>query len=273
MSISAHDAITGAPPGSPSGPDPTSHDGPAPAATTRSDAGSDASSDAGGGVRGRGSGSGGSLRPLTPGTIGPVAGISFHAEAAARVCIGDDVVLAHDQTNPYDTDAVVITTTSGEELGHVPSTQQLNSRLLVGHRGGVFAGTVVDKVGRETVGLRVKIHSLIGHRPVAFGTGIAGRRDIEEPTPLHQSAEAPTSDRHATRAGADQERPLVQDGVDGGTGQGSVDVARPRRVFAAGSGRELGVLVEHSGHKVRVRRGDQVIAYPAGVVRLEDLPA
>lgn len=191
------------------------------------------------------------LRPIPRGTVVAVAGISQYQDTAARVHIGDEVVLKHETSNPYDVDAVRIDTLDGATIGYLSRNHQLNSRLLVNHRGGVWAGLVVERYDGETIGLRVKITELLGHRDPAFGSDHPGRRDRtdhDEPT----AADTPA-------------------GSSGGPADGGVT---PPTLVRARSGRVLGTLVEHQGTKVRVRNADgQVVAFPAAVVAIDTAAA
>lgn len=183
------------------------------------------------------------LRPLPRNTVVAVSGISHRQDVAVDTHIGDAVVLRHETENPHDVDAVSMWTTDNRLLGYVP--RPLNSRLLVHHRGGVWAGVVVDRVGggREgsSVGLRVKITDLIGHRDARFGANHPGLRGpAEDPTdPVEPAASQPAEAVVMTRS--------------------------TRRV--------LGVLVgwTEDRARVRVRRPDgSTTAYPAGVVEVRE---
>lgn len=211
------------------------------------------------------------VRPLTPGTIVPVAGVSFQQSNVRSVAIGDAVILTHDQSNPYDRDAVAITTLDGRPLGHVPGAQRLNSRLLVGHRGGVWGGYVVDRLeGGETVGLRVQIVKLLRHNPVGFGADAPGVRSngrdpddelLNAPAAavgVHEPARTPgQGDTTAPQADAHTETQLPQ----------VADVDYPTMVYTAGSGRLLGEFVDEQARRVRVRTPQGAItSYPAAVV-------
>lgn len=176
------------------------------------------------------------LLSLRPGSVVPVSGISFRQDAARMVQIGDEVRLTHDVSNPYDQYAVSITTVAGEVLGFVPKTGLLNARLVMGHAGGIWGGVVVDRYDGETIGLRVQVNVLLGHRDATYGSDEPGIREVDTPAP--QPAPA-----------ADPDQPTTVTGP---------------------SGRLLGTLVDVADGKVRVRTpAGRTVAYPDSVVSID----
>lgn len=176
----------------------------------------------------------------------PVAGISFRQAAARTTTIGDEVVFTHEVSNPHDRNAVAIThAVTGDLLGYVPSAGNLNARLTLGHAGGVWAGVVVDRFdSAETIGLRVQVTRLVGHRNPVYGSDEPGLRDLDRD--------------QATTSPATSPAPTPQ-----------ADPAEAPVTVRAGSGRVLGTLESHGDGKVRVRNATgTVIAYPEAIVSI-----
>lgn len=191
-------------------------------------------------------------RPLRPGVVVSVAGISHNQDIARAAQIGDEVALTHDVSNPFDSFAVTITTADGDLLGFVPRAGDLNQRLVVGHEGGIWTGIIVDKYDAETVGLRVQINALVGTRNAAFGSDLAGVRTRDVDALVDQMA--PMSDVASATARADAQ------------------TSEPVSEVWSRSGRKLGTFVGKDGSKTRVRTPDgRTVAYPTGVVEVRSL--
>jgi hypothetical protein len=181
------------------------------------------------------------LHPLLPGVVVMVSGISQHQETARAAFIGDEVLLTHDISNPYDRFAVRIDDSQGNILGYVPRTGRLNERLLLNQSGAIFKGVIVEKLEQDTVGLRVRIIERMGRRGAQFGSDLPGIRALDrdtEPSAAPEPEPEPAS-----------EEPTAE-------------------VFST-TGRLLGTLVEATGGKVRARNAaGSVVSYPSSVVQV-----
>jgi hypothetical protein len=179
------------------------------------------------------------LHPLLPGVVVMVSGISQHQETARSAFIGDEVLLTHDISNPYDRFAVRIDDAQGNILGYVPRAGRLNERLLLNQPGAIFKGVIVEKLEQDTIGLRIRIIERMGRRGAQFGSDLPGIRSFDRDT---ETDVAPAPEPAV-------EEPVVE-------------------VFST-TGRRLGTLVEAIDGKVRVTNASgAVVSYPSSVVQV-----
>ena len=69
-----------------------------------------------------------------------VVGVSFHADAVARVRVGDRVLVAHEPDNSYDANACAVMV-NDELVGHAPKA--LAARMVSG-QARAWTGTVTE---------------------------------------------------------------------------------------------------------------------------------
>lgn len=178
-------------------------------------------------------------RPLPlPSTIA-VAGVSFYADAVARVAAGDAVALEREPSNPHDVNAVRIRRVAdGARLGHAP--REVARRLAVRDEDR-WLGEVVEVLeGSRATGLRVRV-------------------DAQPPPSLPVCAPPPP---HAA--------PLRDDDVGGDDVPAVADDA-PRVRMRTGH-RDLGRLAGFDGDRVLVVADgdDAAVGYPARLVTVDD---
>ena len=71
-----------------------------------------------------------------------VAGVSFRADSVGKVKVGQQVLICKEPSNPYDSNAVRVTTLNGDKLGYIPKSvnQEFLHEIITGR---------VSHVGRD----------------------------------------------------------------------------------------------------------------------------
>lgn len=170
-----------------------------------------------------------------------VAGVSFHADTISTLAVGDPVVVAHDDRNPADRNAVVVRTSSGHVIGYLPGKFGLNTRFLATCPGPV-AGEVTD-IGEPSPQVPHRYVRIIIHlaRPVDVDAGHIERVTAVVPAP----DDASLPERSHTEA------------------DDAVGVAV--NVYSR-TGRYLGTLVEQTDTRTTVVNGTVTATYPNAVL-------
>jgi len=86
-----------------------------------------------------------------------VVGVSFHVEEVSKVVVGQEVRIYHDPLNAYDSNACVVETRGGAQLGHIPAA--IARRLVTERHERAWAGRVAEIFTGEHLGITIRIES------------------------------------------------------------------------------------------------------------------
>jgi hypothetical protein len=86
-----------------------------------------------------------------------VVGVSYHPGEVAQLAVDQAITVEHDPTNPFDSNACVVRTLGGAELGHVPAA--VAARLIAERTERRWTGRVAEIYLGEHTGFTIRIEA------------------------------------------------------------------------------------------------------------------